>query len=72
MEEIMENEKREIKLRRALILGNFYDQKVRIIKMINGVQEAVVDVVVGIQQDIILTKSGATIPVSSIRSIYQL
>lgn len=68
----MKNEKREIKLRRALILGNFYDQKVRIIKMINGVQEAVVDVVVGIQQDIILTKSGTTIPVASIKSIYQL
>ena len=68
----MENTKREIKLRRALILGNFYDQKVRIIKMINGAQEAVVDAVVGIQQDVVLTKSGVTIPVASIHSIYQL
>lgn len=68
----MENGKQEIKLRRALILGNFYNQKVRINKMFNGVQEAVIDVIVGIQTDVVLTKSGMSINRSEIHSIYQL
>ncbi len=64
--------KKEIKLRRALILGNFYQQKVKIIRAINQGYETIVGTVVGLKQDLVLTKEGISIPRNSIKMIYQL
>lgn len=68
----MRNVRKEIKLRRALILGNFYDQKVQIVQLINGAQEALQDTIVGVQPEYVLTKSAGSIPKKSIKTIYQL
>lgn len=68
----MDSVKREIKLKRALILGNFYNQQVQIVKMINGVQEEVIDAIVGVKSQVILTRNGGAIPKTSIMSIYQV
>lgn len=68
----MENEGKEIKLKRALILGNFYNKQVRIIKALNEGYETIIDKVVGIKPDTVLTKSGLSIPKASIKTIYQL
>lgn len=68
----MRNVRKEIKLRRALILGNFYDQKVQIVQLINGAHEALHDTIVGIQPEYILTKKAGSIPKKSIKTIYQL
>ena len=68
----MESAKKEIKLKRALILGNFYGQKVQIVQMINGMQEAIMDTVIGLKPEYVITKTGKTIPVNSIQNIYQL
>ncbi len=66
------NNKRQIKLRRALILGNFYQQKVKIIRAINHGYETIVHTIVGLKEDIVLKKEGRSIPKSSIKFIYQL
>lgn len=63
---------KQIQLRRALILGNFYNRKVKIIQLINGVQEAIIDVIIGIKPDVVLTKSGVSIEKNNIQSIYQI
>lgn len=63
---------KEIKLRRALILGNFYQQKVKIIHAINQGYETVIDTIVGLREDLVLTKEGRSIPKNSIKFIYQL
>lgn len=68
----MNSVKREIKLKRALILGNFYNQQVQIVQLINGVQEEITDAVVGLKPQAVLTRSGGLIPRSSILSIYQM
>lgn len=68
----MESVKKEIKLKRALILGNFYGQKVQIVQMINGMQEAILDTIIGLKSEYVLTKTGKSIPVNSIQNIYQL
>lgn len=68
----MQNEKKEIKLKRALILGNFYNRNVRIVKIINEGYETIVDTIVGLKQDIVLTKGGLSIPKTAIKTIYQL
>lgn len=65
-------EGKEIKLRRALILGNFYDKKVRIVKALNEGYEVIIDSVIGLKSDIVLTKGGRSIPTNSIKTIYQL
>ena len=72
MEDQQSLNKREIKLRRALILGNFYQQKVKIVQAINHGYETIIDTVVGLRKDLVLTKEGRTIPKSSIKFIYQL
>lgn len=64
--------KKEIKLRRALILGNFYQKKVKIVRAINHGYETIVDTIVGLREDLVLTKEGRSIPKSSIKFIYQL
>lgn len=68
----MQNERKEIKLKRALILGNFYNKSVRIVKVINEGYETIVDTIVGLKQDLVLTKGGLSIPKASIKTIYQL
>lgn len=68
----MQNDKKEIKLKRALILGNFYNKNVRIVKIINEGYETIVDTIVGLKQDLVLTKGGLSIPKTSIKTIYQL
>lgn len=65
-------EGREIKLMRALILGNFYHQKVKIVRALSQGYDTVVDTIVGIKEDIVLTKGGLNIPKGSIMTIYQL
>lgn len=65
-------EGKEIKLRRALILGNFYDKKVRIVKALNEGYEIIIDAVVGIKPDSVLTKGGRSIPTNSIKTIHQI
>lgn len=68
----MKNEGKEIKLRRALILGNFYDRKVRIVRALSEGYEIIIDTVIGIKPDTVLTKGGRNIPTNSIKTIYQL
>ena len=68
----METLGKEIKLRRALILGNFYNQKVRIIQAINDSYETIVDTIIGIKQDMVLTKDGRSILRGNIKCIYQI
>lgn len=68
----MKDEKKPIKLRRALILGNFYNQKVKIIQGFNESYETIVDAIVGIKPDLVLTKTGRTIPKTAIKTIYPL
>ena len=72
----MENQsfdsRKEIKLKRALILGNFYQQKVKIVSAINQGYETIVGTVIGLKQDAVLTKEGMKIPKNSIKMIYQL
>lgn len=62
----------KIQLRRALILGNFYQQKVQIITAINQGYETIIDAVIGMRDNIVLTKSGRSIPKDSIQIIYKL
>ena len=62
----------KIQLKRALILGNFYQQKVQIITAINQGYETIIDAVVGLKENIVLTKSGRSIPRESIQTIYQI
>lgn len=66
------NNRTKIQLRRALILGNFYQQKVQIITAINQGYETIIDAVVGLKDNIVLTKSGRSIPKESIQNIYQI
>ncbi|MCG8387821.1 MAG: hypothetical protein MJA30_19875 [Cytophagales bacterium] len=72
----MENQsldtKKEIKLKRALILGNFYQQKVKIISAINQGYETIVGTVIGLNKDAVLTKEGLKIPKNSIKMICHL
>ena len=68
----MQNVRKEIKLKRALILGNFYNQKVQIVHLINGAQQAVHDTIIGIKPEYILTKDSGSIPKKSVKNIYQL
>jgi len=63
---------RKIRLRRALILGNFYGQQVQIQKESEGGSETIVDTIIGIRPEGIITKAGRSIALHSIRSIYQL
>ncbi|MEM6361719.1 MAG: hypothetical protein AAF149_02430 [Bacteroidota bacterium] len=67
-----QSNKKEIKLRRALILGNFYQKKVEIIRAINQGYETIIDTIIGLKADLVLTKEGRSIPKSSIKFIYQL
>lgn len=68
------NSRTKIQLRRALILGNFYQQKVQIITAINQGYETIIDAIVGLREDnsVVLTKSGRLIPRETIQTIYQL
>ena len=66
------NNKREIKLKRALILGNFYNQQVQIIQMINGIQEGLIDTIVGLKTEYVITRKMGAIPRQSIKNIYKL
>ena len=63
---------RKIRLRRALILGNFYDQQVQIEQEHEGGSETIVDTIIGIRPEGILTKNGRDIALHHIRSIHQL
>lgn len=64
--------RKEIRIRRALILGNFYDRKVEIVHAGAAGEEAFVDTIIGITSDALLTKMGRTVKLSTIRTIYQL
>ena len=61
-----------IKIRRALILGNFYGQPVWITWRSKSGPKSVIDSVVGIRPDQILTRRGHTIDIHQIKSINQL
>ncbi len=63
---------KKIRLRTALILGNFYGQEVQIDKESDGNWETIIDTVIGIRPEGIITKSGRNIALHKIRSIYQL
>jgi hypothetical protein len=60
-----------IKIRRALILGNFYGQPVWITWRSKNGLKSVIDSVVGIQPDQILTRRGRAIEIQRIKSINQ-
>lgn len=68
----METLGREIKLRRALILGNFYNQQVRIIQAINDSYETIIDTIIGVKPDCVITKDGRCIQKTEIKNIYQM
>ncbi|TRX61318.1 hypothetical protein FNH22_04485 [Fulvivirga sp. M361] len=68
----LNQEGKEIKLKRALILGNFYQRKVKIIRAINQGYETIVDTIVGLKHDFVITRDGRSIPKSSIKIIYQI
>ncbi|UII27901.1 hypothetical protein LVD15_05625 [Fulvivirga maritima] len=68
----MNVEEKEIKLKRALILGNFYHRQVKIVKAIHEGYETIIDTIIGLKQDLVLTKDGGFIPRKSIKTIYQL
>ena len=63
---------RKIRLRRALILGNFYGKEVQIQKALEDGEETIIDTVIGIRPEGIITKSGQQIALHYIKSIYQL
>ena len=63
---------RKIRLRRALILGNFYGQQVKIDQEHESGSETIIDTIVGIRPEGIITKNGRNIALHNIRSIYQL
>ena len=63
---------KEIKLKRALILGNFYNQKVKIVQAIDQGYKTVYAAIAGLKKDVVLTQDGQQIPRDSIRHIYQL
>lgn len=63
---------RTIKLRRALILGNFYNRKVKIVQMINGMKHAISDQIVGLKKNSVITKDKGEIDKQNIKYIYQL
>ena len=65
-------EGKEIKLKRALILGNFYQQKVKIIRAINQGYETIFETIIGLKADLVITKEGRSIPKESIKMIYQV
>ena len=67
-----QEEGKEIKLKRALILGNFYQRNVKIIRAINQGYETIIDSIVGLKEGFVVTKTGKTIPQNSIKSIYQI
>lgn len=64
--------RKKIKVRRALILGNFYNRKVQIVRNFYSGDDTITEVVVGIKPDELITKTGMIIPLSSIECIYQL
>ena len=53
-------------------MGNFYQKKVEIIRAINQGYETIIDTIIGLKADLVLTKEGRSIPKSSIKFIYQL
>lgn len=61
-----------IKIRRALILGNFYGQPVWITWLSKNGPKSVIDSVIGIRPDQILTRRGHAIDISQIKTINQL
>ena len=63
---------RKIRLKRALILGNFYNRQVKIESAFEDGEETIVDAIVGIKPEGIITKSGRNIALHSIKTIYQL
>ncbi len=70
MENQSADNKKEIKLKRALILGNFYQKKVNITRAINQGYETIVATVIGVKHDLIVTREGMNIPRNSIKMIY--
>jgi hypothetical protein len=63
---------KKIRIRRALILGNFYDMEVQIIQSDILGEKSFVDTIIGITADSLLTKKGRMLKLSSIQTIYQL
>ncbi len=64
--------RKKIRIRRALILGNFYNLEVEMVLAGNEGNESIVDTITGITPDSILTKKGRLIRLSTIQTIYQL
>lgn len=64
--------RKKIRIRRALILGNFYDKEVKVVMANVFGGETFVDTIIGITTDSLLTKQGRTVPISRIQTIYQL
>ena len=63
---------KKIRLRRALILGNFYNQQVKIIQRTHAGLQSYVDTIIGIRPSGILTKSGRSISIQTIKEIHQI
>ena len=72
IEKVISTPQKKIRIRRALILGNFYDKEVQIIQASTVGEESFKDTVIGITSDALLTKKGRSINLSTIQSIYQL
>lgn len=66
------NVEKEIKFKQALILGNFYNKKVKIIRQINEGYETVLDVIVGVKENFAITKENGMIDKATIQSIYKI
>ncbi|MGK7392775.1 MAG: hypothetical protein ACNS60_20640 [Candidatus Cyclobacteriaceae bacterium M2_1C_046] len=66
------NEEKEIKFKQALILGNFYNKKVKIITQINEGYETIMDVIVGVKENFAITKEHGMIDKSTIKSIFKI
>ena len=71
-EKVVLTPRKKIKIRRALILGNFYDRAVEIVHVGEMEAESFVDTIIGITTESLLTKKGRSIKLSTIETIYQL
>jgi hypothetical protein len=72
IEKVVHTARKEIRIRRALILGNFYNRAVEIVQVGELEGESCVDTIIGITSDSLLTKKGRLIKLSTIQTIYQL
>ncbi len=72
MENVVLTPRKKIRIRRALILGNFYNRAVEIVQAGTMGEESFVETIIGITSDSLLTREGRRIKLTSIQTIYQL